>query len=147
MNHGNPARAATAEPLNSRSEPAKETGAANHEETARPENTPTHAANVVHPKDIPARQPYTANTGNAGRDKKVQQQHDQMVAKQDQERQKLQQKQDQEHQRPANQNANEAGKQKLEQQHTQQTQQLQQKHTQQEQKLQSRVQPEKPKHG
>jgi len=146
-NHGNPARAATAEPLNNRSEPAKETGMANRGETARPENTPAHAENVVHPKDLPARQPFTTNTGNAARDQKFQQQHNQMIAKQDQQRQQLQQKQDQEHQRPANQNANEAGKQRLEQQHQQQTQQLQQKHTQQEQKMQSRVQSASPKHG
>jgi WXXGXW repeat (2 copies) len=116
---------------------------------ARPESTENRP--VVHPKDLPARQPFAApNTGNAARDQKLQQQHDQMITKQDQERQQLQQKQDQDHQRQASQKTSEAGKQKLEQQHQQQTQKLQQKHTQQEQKMQGNVQraaPAAPKRG
>jgi hypothetical protein len=126
-------------------EPGKENATANREEAARPgarpadhPETSARPAAVVHPKDLPAREPYAANTGNAARDQKLQQGHDQLIAKQDQERQQLQQKQDQQHQRQAAQNTNEAGKQKLEQQHQQQTQKLQQKHTQQEQKLQGR---------
>jgi hypothetical protein len=115
-------------------------------ETARPESAAT--APVVHPKDLPARQPFTApNTGNAARDQKVQQGHDQLIAKQDKERQQLQQKQDQDHQRQTAQKTNVAGQQKLEQQHQQQTQKLQQKHTQQEQKIQGKVQQPSPKRG
>jgi len=143
--HGHPAAAAArpeaARPENTRTETARP-------ENARPESARTEAARpVVHPKDLPARQPFTANSGNAARDQKVQQQHTQLIAKQDQQRQQLQQKQDQQHQRQASQNANEAGKQKLEQQHQQQTQKLQQKHTQQEQKVQGKAQPPAPKRG
>jgi WXXGXW repeat (2 copies) len=120
-------------------------------ETARPENAhPETAAPrlVVHPNDLPARQPFAApNTGNAARNQKLQHQHDQMIMKQDQERQKLQQRQDQDHQRQASQRTAEAGKQQLEQQHQQQTQKLQQKHTQQEQKMQGRIQRASPKHA
>jgi len=120
-------------------------------ENARPENARAENAAprpVVHPNDLPARQPFTApNTGNAARDKKLQQGHDQLIAKQDQERQQLQQKQDQDHQRQASQKTNETGKQQLEQQHQQQTQKLQQKHTQQEQKMQGKVQRASPKHA
>jgi hypothetical protein len=143
--HGHPAAAAArpeaARPENTRTETARP-------ENARPESARTEAARpVVHPKDLPARQPFTANSGNAARDQKVQQQHTQLIAKQDQQRQQLQQKQDQQHQRQASQNTNEAGKQKLEQQHQQQTQKLQQKHTQQEQKVQGKAQPPAPKRG
>jgi hypothetical protein len=149
--HGGAAGSARPEGSNSpRNEPAKEAGAANREETARPENVvrpETGARPTIHPKDLPARAPYTANTGNAARNQRLQSGHDQLIAKQDQERQKLQQQQDQEHQRQATQNTNEAGMQKLEQQHTQQTQKLQQKHTQQEQKLQGRNQAPAPKHA
>jgi hypothetical protein len=151
--HGGAAESARPEPSNHpRAEPAKEVGTANREEPARPENaarpeTNARPATVVHPKDLPSREPYTANTGNAARDQKLQQGHDQLIARQDQERQKLQQKQDSEHQRQATQNTNEAGKQRLEQQHQQQTQKLQQKHTQQEQKLQGRNQPPAAKHA
>jgi len=114
-------------------------------ENARPENAETRP--VVHPKNLPARQPFAApNTGNAARDQKLQQQHTQLIARQDQERQQLQQKQDQEHQRQASQKTDEAGNQRLEQQHQQQTQKLQQKHMQQEQKMQGKVQPASPKH-
>jgi hypothetical protein len=125
-------------------------------ESVRPENAGAEAARpetaaarpVVHPNDLPARQPFAApNTGNAAQDKKLQQGHDQLIAKQDQERQQLQQKQDQDHQRQTTQKTNEAGKQKLEQQHQQQTQKLQQKHTQQEQKMQGKVQRASPKHA
>jgi WXXGXW repeat (2 copies) len=142
VNHGKPAKAATASPeaKNGRTEPAKETAAANHEEAARP-------ANVVHPKDIPARQPFAANTGNTARDTKIQQQHNQLVTKQDQQRQQLQQRQDQQHQQQTTQKADDASQKRLEQQHQQQTEKLQQKHTQQEQKMQSKAQPEKPKHS
>jgi hypothetical protein len=122
-----------------------------HPEDVRPENAQAEGAAtrpVVHPNDLPARQPYAApNTGNAARDQKLQQQHTQLIAKQDQERQQLQQKQDQEHQRQATQKTNDAGKQRLEQQHQQQTQKLQQKHTQQEQKMQGKNQPAAPKHA
>jgi hypothetical protein len=121
---------------------------ANHSSPAAAATPAESARPVVHPNDLPARQPYTApNTGNAARDQKVQQQHTQLIAKQDQERQQLQQKQDQEHQKQATQKTSDAGKQQLEQQHQQQTQKLQQKHTQQEQKMQSKVQPAAPKRG
>jgi YXWGXW repeat-containing protein len=140
--HGSPA--AAARPENARPENARP-------EDARPESghpETTAARPVVHPNDLPARQPFAApNTGNAGRDQKLQQQHTQMIAKQDQERQQLQQKQDQDHQRQTSQNADDAGKQRLEQQHQQQTQKLQQKHTQQEQKLQGKAQPANAKHA
>jgi YXWGXW repeat-containing protein len=125
--------------------------AATRPENARPENArPENAAArpVVHPNDLPARQPFAApSTGNAARDQKLQQQHTQLIAKQDHERQHLQQKQDQEHQRQATQKTDDAGKQRLEQQHQQQTQKLQQKHTQQEQKIQGKVQQASPKRG
>jgi hypothetical protein len=115
-------------------------------ENARPENAA--ARPVVHPNDLPARQPFAApNTGNAARDQKLQQQHTQMIAKQDNERQQLQQKQDQQHQRQATQKTNEAGQQQLEKQHQQQTQKLQQKHAQQDQKMQGKVQQASPKRG
>jgi len=146
--HGG-AAAPAARPENSRPETARPEAA--RPETARPENArPENAATrpVVHPNDLPARQPFTApNTGNAARDQKYQQQHDQLIVKQDQQRQQLQQQQDQDHQRQASQNTNEAGKQQLEQQHQQQTQKLQQKHTQQEQKMQGKVQRANPKHA
>jgi hypothetical protein len=149
-NHGNPAAAAvrpdTARPDNARPETARPENA--RPENSRPESAATRPANVVHPNDMPARQPFTApNTGNAARDQKVQQGHDKLVVKQDQERQQLQQKQDQEHQRQASQKTNVVGQQRLEQQHQQQTQKLQQKHTQQEQKLQGNVQRANPKHA
>jgi hypothetical protein len=115
-------------------------------ENARPENPASRP--VVHPNDLPARQPFAApNTGNAARDQKLQQQHTQMIAKQDNERQQLQQKQDQQHQRQATQKTNEAGQQQLEKQHQQQTQKLQQKHAQQDQKMQGKVQQASPKRG
>ncbi|HEY1659836.1 MAG TPA: YXWGXW repeat-containing protein [Candidatus Sulfotelmatobacter sp.] len=125
---------------------ARDRGENARPENARPENDTARPATAVHPNDLPARQPYTANTGNAARDQKLQQGHDKLIAKQDQERQKLQQKQDQEHQQQASQKTDEAGKQRLEQQHEQQTQKLQEKHTQQEQKMQGKDQRENPKH-
>jgi WXXGXW repeat (2 copies) len=150
--HGSPAGAArpeaarpeAARPETARSEDTHPETA--HPEIAHPENAATHT--VVHPNDLPAREPFAApNSGNAARDQKLEQQHTQMIAKQDQERQQLQQKQDQEHQRQATQKTDDAGKQRLEQQHQQQTQKLQQKHTQQEQKMQSKVPPAAPKHA
>jgi WXXGXW repeat (2 copies) len=157
VNHGNPAIAATPKPGEfNRGGAAKETETPNraetprpeNSETARPENTVDHPAKVVHPKDLPARQPFTPpNTGNAKQDQKIQQQQQKMVAKQDQQHQQLQQKQDQDHQRQAHQNANEAATQHLEQQHQQQTQKLEQKHTQQEQKLQGKAQPANHEHA
>jgi hypothetical protein len=137
-------RPENARPENARTENARTENA--RPENARPESAATRP--VVHPKDLPARQPFTApNTGSAARDQKLQQQHTQLIAKQDQQRQQLQQKQDQDHQREATQKTSEAGKQQLEQQHQQQTQKLQQKHTQQEQKIQSKGQPTAPKHA
>ncbi len=139
----------TARPETARPDTARAGDA--HPETARPETDhPETAATrpVVHPNDMPARQPFAApNSGNAARDQKIEQQHTQLIAKQDQERQQLQQKQDREHQQQASQKTNEAGKQRLEQQHQQQTQKLQQKHTQQEQKLQGKIPPANPKHA
>ena len=138
------ARPENARTANTRTESARP-------ESARPESAETRPVvhpPVVHPKDLPARQPFTApNTGNVARDQKLQQQHTQLIAKQDQQRQQLQQKQDQDHQRQVTQKTSEAGKQQLEQQHQQQTQKLQQKHTQQEQKIQSKGQPAAPKHA
>jgi len=140
--HGGPGAAASrpeaGRPENARPEAARP-------ESGRPENEHQEAAAthpVVHPKDLPARQPFAApNTGNAARDQKLQQQHTQLIAKQDQERQQLQQRQDQQHQQQTSQKANEASQQRLEQQHQQQTQKLQQKHTQQEQKIVQRASP------
>jgi len=151
-NRGNPAIAATPRP----GEFNKPAGAASREtaapenraEAARPENTVARPANIVHPRDLPARQPFTPpNTGNAKRDQQFQQGQQKLAAKQDQERQKLQQRQDQDHQRLASRNGNEAGNQRLEQQHQQQTQKLEQKHTQQQQKLQGKTSPENQKHA
>jgi hypothetical protein len=151
--HGSPAAAVarpeSARPENARPEQARPETV--RPETARPETARPESAvarPVVHPNDLPARQPFAApNTGSAAHDQKLQQQHTQLIAKQDQQRQQLQQKQDQEHQRQTTQKANDAGKQQLEQQHQQQTQKLQQKQTQQEQKIQSKAQPATPKHA
>ncbi len=110
---------------------------------ARPENNIPQPGNVTHPNDIPrGERPAPVNTGDAKRDQKLQQQEEELQAKQDQDRQKLQQKQDKEHQRMEQQKADDNRKQQVEQQHQQQTQKLQQKQEQQQQKLQQRTQPQ-----
>jgi hypothetical protein len=118
------------------------TGATNHPENNRPENTAARPATPIHPNEIPPaekRPPY--NTGNPNLDNKYQQQQDKLNAKQEQDHAKLQQKQDQDHQRMAKQQADEAKKQQVEQKHQQQTQQLEQHHAQQQQQLQQHQQP------
>ena len=97
--------------------------------------------NVVHPRDLPAFNKATPNTGDPNRDRKFQQQQDKLFAKQDQERQKLQQQQEKEHQQATRQNFNQDRQQQMEQRHQQQTQQMQQRHTEQQQHLQQRYQP------
>jgi len=146
-NHGRPPIAATGRAGEFRGNvtPAREAGGEYHppangggNNMARPADHPT----AVHPKELPPfERPPAPNTGNASRDRKLQQQQDKMFAKQDKERQKLQQKQDQEHQRLQQQNASDARKQQTEQRHQQQTQQLQQRHVQQQQQMQQRAQP------
>jgi hypothetical protein len=152
-NHGRPPIAATGRPGEFRGNvtPAREAGGEYHPPANRGGNEPRGEGNMarpadrptaVHPKELPAfERPAAPNTGNANRDRKLQQQQDKLFAKQDQERQKLQQKQDQEHQRLQQQNASEARKQQVEQRHQQQTQQLQQRHVQQQQQMQQRAQP------
>ncbi len=139
-NHGKPSIAAT-------SRPGEFSG---HDVAAAREaggtyNPPANrggagGGNAVHPKELPAFEKTTPNTGNPKNDQKFQQQQDKLAAQQDKERQKLQQQQEKEHQQAARQNANEASKQQMEQRHQQQTQQLQQKHTQQRQQLQQKYQ-------
>jgi hypothetical protein len=119
--------------------PAREAGApynppANRRAARGGENGTSRG--TVHPKDLPPfERPSAANTGDANRDRKYEQQQQTMLAKQEQERQKLPQRQDQEHQRMTQQNASEARKQQVEQRHQQQMEQLQQRHVQQQQPL------------
>ena len=109
---------------------------------ARAENNNSRPGNVVHPRDLPARErPANPNTGNQKLDQKYQRQQEKLSAKQDQERQKLQQRQEQEHQRLSRQRADETRTRQVEQKHQQQTQQMQQKHTNQQQRLQQKQQP------
>jgi hypothetical protein len=141
-NQGKPPIAATSKPgdFKGSAVPAREAGApykaperAATANEARPANT--HASEVQTHK-------YTApTTGNAGTDRKYQQQQDQLAAKQNQEHQKLQQQQEKEHQQAAKKNTSEPQKQQMEQRHSQQTQQLEQKHTAQQQKVQTQQQP------
>jgi WXXGXW repeat (2 copies) len=139
-NRGRPPIAATARPGEFRGVvvTAKEAGA--------PYNPPANrggerGGNIVHPKDLPAFEKTTPNSGDRNRDRKFQQRQDKLFTRQDQERQKLQQQQERDHQRLTQQNANQARQQKIEQRHQQQTQQLQEKHTQQRQQLQQKYQP------
>jgi hypothetical protein len=139
-NHGKPPIAATGRPAEFHSAvPAREAGAPYNPPAKRraarggENGTPR---GTVHPKDLPPfERPSAANTGDANRDRKYEQQQQTMLAKQEQERQKLPQRQDQEHQRMTQQNASEARKQQVEQRHQQQMEQLQQRHVQQQQPL------------
>jgi hypothetical protein len=144
-NLGKPPIGATPKPgaLNDRGiVPAKEGGRYNPPAPIRPESTPAHPGNAIHPNELPPiSRPMPSSSGNPSVDKKYQQEQEKLNTKQEQERQKLQQKQEQEHQQIARQNADEAKKQQLEQQHQQQTQQMEQRHTQQQQNLQQRQQP------
>jgi len=162
VNQGRPPIAATPRPSEFRSNvvPAREAGAPYHAPAergpaqrggqpagnmARPEN---NGRPPVHPSDFPKyERPAPPSTGNANRDRKLQQQQEKMYAKQEQQRQQLQQRQDQEHQRMQQRNANEAQRQQMEQRHQQQTQQLQQRHVQQQQQMQQRQQPKEAPRG
>jgi len=140
VNQGRPSIAATARPGDfSHPIEAREAGGAYHAPdrgAGRPAGG--GGGSPVHPKDLPAAErPAPPNTGNAERDRKLQQQQDKLYAKQDQERQKLQQKQDQA--RADKQKANDAQKQQMEQRHAQQTKQMQQRHQQQQQQMQQRA--------
>jgi WXXGXW repeat (2 copies) len=84
------------------------------------------------------------NTGNAGTDKKYQQQQEKLAAKQAQDHQKLQQQQEKEHQQASTKNYNDAQKQQMEQRHAQQTQQVEQKHATQQKQMEQRQAPPKP---
>ena len=141
-NQGKPPIAATSKPgdFKGSAVPAREAGAP----YKAPERTAT--ANEARPANNHAREvqahQYTApTTGNAGTDKKYQQQQDKLAAKQNQEHQKLQQQQEKEHQQAAKKNFSEPQKQQMEQRHSQQTQQLEQKHTAQQQRVQTKQQP------
>jgi hypothetical protein len=141
-NHGKPPIAATGRPgefSGREAVPAKEAGG--EYRGGAEANRGGSKANAIHPKDLPAPQKATVNTGDAKRDQKFQQQQDKMLAKQDQERQKLQAQQDKEHQQLARQNADQARQQQVEQRHQQQTSQMQQRHVQQQQQLQQRYSP------
>ena len=142
-NHGRPPIAATANPGSFSGHgvlAAKEAGGA-YNPPANRGGEGSRAA--VHPNDLPAYQKTSANTGDAKRDQKYQQQQEKMMAKQQQERQKLQQQQDREHQQMERQNADATRRQQMEVQHQQQTAQLQQRHMQQQQQLQQRYEPHK----
>ncbi len=107
--------------------------------TSRPGEVGAHAQ-PVHPKELPPlARPAAAYSGNPGKDKRHEQNQDQLIARQTQERQTLQQRQDAEHQRKSN-----ADAQKLEQAHQRQTEQMAQKHAAQQQKLQTRQPKPKP---
>ena len=140
-NHGRPPIAATGRPgeFSGREVvPAREAGGTYNPPANR---GGMGGGNAVHPKELPAFEKTTPNTGDPNRDRKFQQQQDKLAARQNQERQKLQQQQEKEHQQAARQSANEARQQQMEQRHQQQTQQLQQKHTQQRQQLQQKYSP------
>jgi hypothetical protein len=161
-NMGKPAIAATDKPGNWKGRgvvPAKEAGAPYKPEdrggnAGHPENRPEdHAGEnntkpAVHPHDLPAaKHPDAPNTGDANRDRKLQQQQEKMASKQQQERDNLQKKQDQEHQRMDQQRSNDQRRQQVEQRHQQQTSQMQQRHEQQNQHFQQRVQRASPSRG
>ena len=159
MNHGKPGVAASDRPgaFSGRDAvPAREAGGAynppNRGEpghgNAGPANVPRPGNNVIHPRDLPARERGgPPNTGNPKTNQKYQRDQERLAAKEDRDRQKLQQKQDQEHQKIARQQANEARNQQLEQRHQQQTQKLQQRQVQQEQRMQHRQQPHNQPHN
>jgi hypothetical protein len=126
--------------------PAREAGAPYNPPVNRSGNPSRGENNLskspVHAKELPAfERPAAPNTGDPNRDKKYQQQQDQMFASQEQQRPKLQQEQEQEHQRLQQKNANQATRQRSEQRPQQPTQPLQQKHAQQQQRMQQRQQP------
>lgn len=142
-NQGKPPIAATsrAADLKGGAVGAKEAGAP----YKAPERTATgseaHPSANTHASEVQPHKYTAPSSGNAGTDKKYQQQQDKLAAKQNQEHQKLQQQQDKEHQQAAKKNTSDAQKQQMEQRHSQQTQQLEQKHTEQQQKVQTHQQP------
>lgn len=146
-NHGKPPVAATARPgdFHDRAVPAREAGAPYNPPANRGGNRPggeSAGGRPIHPKDLPAvPRPGPPNTGDANRDRKLQQQQDKLYARQEQERQKLQQQQDREHQQLDRRNADQGQRQQMEQRHQQQTEQLQQRHTQQRQQLEQKAGP------
>ncbi|MBV9574116.1 MAG: hypothetical protein JOY93_08680, partial [Acidobacteriales bacterium] len=167
-NQGKPPIAATAKPGDFRSGvvPAKQAGGAykapppdarrnggrpggaSPENGARPgnENRPGNNAEARHntynhATDLQPHSYSPPNTGNAGNDRKLQQQQDKLAARQAQEHQKLQQQQEKEHQRASQRNYNDEQKQQMEQRHAQQTQQLEQRHEAQQQQVQQRAAP------
>jgi hypothetical protein len=137
VNHGRPSIAATGRPGDfSHPVEAREAGGEYH----APERAGNAGGgNPGHARELPPleRQP-APNTGDAGRDRKIQQQQDKLYNKQTQERQKLQQQQDKEDQRMQQQKVNDQQRQQTEQRHQQQTQQMQQRHQQQTQQMQQR---------
>jgi WXXGXW repeat (2 copies) len=142
VNRGKPPVAATPRPGAFRDRavvPAREAGG----RYEPPANRGANAARpAIHPNDRPPHERLAPpNTGSPERDRKYQQQQEQLYSRQEQEHQKLQQRQEQEHQRLAQQNANETRRQQVEQRHQQQTQQLEQRHTQQLQHMQQKQQP------
>jgi hypothetical protein len=142
-NQGRPPVAATAKPGEFDGGGAVRAREGSGSAAPRTENASRPTA--IHPSELPPAERMAApNTGNAGIDKKYQQQQEKLSAQQNQERQKLQQQQDKEHQQLAKRNADDASKQQVEQLHQQQTQQLVQRHTQQTQQLQQRQQPARP---
>jgi WXXGXW repeat (2 copies) len=121
--------------------PAQPQGNAARPAAPSPPVNAARPAGAVHPNDLPpVERPAAPNTGDPKLDQQYQQQHDELVAHQNQERVQLQQKQDEEHQRMAQQKTDAAATQKLEEQHKQQTQQLAQQHAQQTQALKARQQ-------
>ena len=143
-NHGRPPVAATSRPGaftgNERVAASEGRGYGSNE---RPENYSRDPGAAIHPKDLPPNSRLSnPNTGDSGRDRKYQQQQDQLYSRQDRERQQLQQKQEQEHQRYTQQQANQERQQQLDRQHQQQTQQMAQRQYQEQERMQQHQEPQ-----
>jgi hypothetical protein len=138
-NHGVPPIAATARPGDFKAGvvPTKAAGG----EYKAPASNPPHDASELQPHK------YTApSTGNAENDTRLQQQQDQLAAKQAQEHQQLQQQQESEHQEAAQKNYNDQQKQQMEERHAQQTQQLETNHANEQRQSQPHQESHPPSH-
>jgi len=149
-NHGRPPVAATSRPgvFNGNGRVSASEGRGYGSD--RPGNNSGTPGTAVHPRDLPPNSRVASpNTGNPGRDRKYQQQQDQLYSRQERERQQLQQKQEQEqeHQRYAQQQGNQERQQQLDRQHQQQTQQLAQHQYQRQEQMQQHQQPHESGHN
>jgi len=125
------------------------TEAARPNEAARPESSISHPPNnvprpspTIHARNVPPHPaPPPPNTGNAEKDRQVQQRQEQLNAQQQREHEQLQQQQEQDHQRTSQQKASGAHIQQMERQHQQQTTQMEQRHEQQQQQISRQAAP------